>query len=337
MTRPQRFSYLFILVTLVLTGGLHLATPFLVVLFSYFALEKFRFTHSKALSILLFGIMVTAIFYGFIFSVRQAAKALPEVVETTLPKVLDYARNSNLTLPFDDVDSLKVVVMENLKGQLKYVGTFARFATKEFLFVLIGIVVAISMFLNSNVELGRETHRLRNNLYSVSSDFISDRFAAFYQSFKTVMGAQLIISTLNAAFTSVFVWWTDLPYPIFVIALTFLCGLLPIIGNLISNVVIVGIAFTRTPQFALVAIIYLVVIHKLEYFLNSKIIGERIKNPMWLTLLSMVLAERLMGLPGMILAPVILNYLKVEASKIEVAAPTPEAASLEPTAPLGKL
>jgi predicted PurR-regulated permease PerM len=58
-----------------------------------------------------------------------------------------------------------------------------------------------------------------------------------------------------------------------------------------------------------------VVLHKFEYFLNSKIIGSRIKNPMWLTLLGLVVAERMMGIPGMILAPVILNYVKAEASR----------------------
>jgi predicted PurR-regulated permease PerM len=62
----------------------------------------------------------------------------------------------------------------------------------------------------------------------------------------------------------------------------------------------------------------LVIIHKFEYFLNSKIIGQRIRNPLWLTLLGLVIGERLMGISGIILAPVILHYLKTEASSIEV-------------------
>jgi predicted PurR-regulated permease PerM len=64
-----------------------------------------------------------------------------------------------------------------------------------------------------------------------------------------------------------------------------------------------------------------VVIHKLEYLLNSKIVGDRIRNPLWLTLLGLIIGEKLMGIPGMILAPVILNYLRVEASAIEVPPP----------------
>jgi predicted PurR-regulated permease PerM len=100
---------------------------------------------------------------------------------------------------------------------------------------------------------------------------------------------------------------------------TFFCGLLPVIGNLISNTIIVGIGITISPKMALTALIYLVVIHKLEYFLNSRIIGHRIRNPLWLTLLGLVIGERLMGIAGIILAPVVLNYIRLEASAIKAA------------------
>ena len=73
---------------------------------------------------------------------------------------------------------------------------------------------------------------------------------------------------------------------------------------------------------SLVALIFLIAIHKFEYFLNSKIIGDRIRNPIWLTLLALIIGERLMGIPGMVLAPVVLNYLRREMSKIEAAPQT---------------
>jgi predicted PurR-regulated permease PerM len=36
---------------------------------------------------------------------------------------------------------------------------------------------------------------------------------------------------------------------------------------------------------------------------------------MWLTLIGIVVGEKLMGIPGMILAPVILHYIKVEGKR----------------------
>ncbi len=131
------------------------------------------------------------------------------------------------------------------------------------------------------------------------------------------MGAQLLISGINTFLTAIFVLAVSLKYGPFVIGVTFLCGLLPIVGNLISNSVIVGIAFTISPRIAIAALLFLVALHKLEYFLNSKIIGDRIKNPVWLTLLALIIGERFMGIPGMILAPVVLNYIKMEASQLQ--------------------
>src|SRR5438552_2105642 len=81
---------------------------------------------------------------------------------------------------------------------------------------------------------------------------------------------------------------------------------------------IVCVAFTVSLKIALIALIFLIAIHKLEYFLNSKIIGDLIRNPIWLTLLALIIGERLMGIPGMVLAPVILNYLRLEMSRVEV-------------------
>ena len=138
----------------------------------------------------------------------------------------------------------------------------------------------------------------------------------------------MIISAINTAATSAFVLALQLPYVGVVIPLTFLCGLLPIIGNLLSNTLIVGIALSISPQMAGGALAFLLVIHKLEYFLNSNIIGSRIRHPMWLTLIALILGERVMGIPGIILAPVFLDFLKVEGSRYLVHDSDP----LEPTA-----
>lgn len=333
MSRLARISYVFMVLVLVVVGWLHLAVPLMTVLFAYFALTKLHFTRYKWVAVGAFILLMLGIFYGFVTFVKQAIVALPAMIQTTIPMVLGYAEKYNITLPFDDAQSLKALVAEGVKDQLKHLGNFAKFATKEFLALVIGVVVACSLFLSAKVELGREASMFRNNLYSLVCDEIIARFRSFYQSFVIVMGAQIVISAINTMFTAIFVVTVKLPWAGVVIVLTFLCGLLPILGNIISNTVIVGIAFTKSPQLALVALAFLVVIHKLEYFLNSKIIGDRIKNPVWLTLLALILGERLMGIPGMILAPVILHYVKIETSKIRVHEAPPDELT-PPAAPM---
>ena len=330
-SRPIYISYIFFALTIVLVAALHLATPLLTVLFCYFVIKKLHITRSKFIALLLFLFVITMGFYCFVIFVKHALKGLPEIAEKSIPRVIAYAQEHQIEVPFEDVESLKALVLEKVRHQVGYLGNFAKLATKEFVFLLIGTVVACSLFLNPAMDLERGRHRLRNNLYSLTCDQIMMRFHSFYRSFETVMGAQIMIALINTVFTAVFTLVVDLPYAPLVIGVTFLCGLLPIIGNIISNSVITGIAFTISPQLAISALVFLIVLHKLEYFLNSKIIGERIKNPVWLTLLGLILAERLMGVPGIILAPVILHFIKVESSQVEVR-PLPEKRVVQMTA-----
>lgn len=315
MTRAARFSYLFIVGIIVLAGATHLATPLVTVLFAYFGLRKFNFVKRKWLAVLFFLLVVAGTLYGFGYLIRQAFIALPKIAAESIPPMIVYAQNHGIDLPFSDVESLKASIADMIKDEFLFVGNFARTATAQIVFILIGIVVAVSLFLNPKMEKYSDKPK-GSNLFTAVTDEIRIRFQLFYQSFEIVMGAQIVISLINTFLTAVFVLAVSLKHGTVVIGLTFLCGLLPIVGNLISNSIIVGIAFTISPRVAIAALVFLVALHKFEYFLNSKIIGDRIKNPVWLTLLALIIGERFMGIPGMILAPVMLNYIKVEASRL---------------------
>lgn len=316
--QAAKFSYFFLLGVLALVAIFKIATPFVTVLFSIFALRMFKFFDRKAVAVALFLIFVSAIFYGFYFFVNTSIKALPAIAEASIPKAIELAEGHGYKLPFSDLDGLKALAANSIRSELEGVAKFAELATKEFLFLIIGLVVAISIFINGTLDLNREQHAIKDNLYSAICSEVSTRFTDFYQSFHTVMGAQIIISTINTTCTGIFVYLTGLPYASIIVVITFLCGLLPIIGNLISNSVIVGIGLTVSPKAAFGALLFLVLLHKAEYFLNSRIIGGRIKNPMWLTLLGLLVGERVMGIPGMILAPILLHYVKQECLRVEM-------------------
>ena len=325
LSRPARVSYWFILVTMVIVGWLHVATPLLAALFSYFVLTRLHFLRNRWAAVAVFVVVLLGIAYGLAFFIKQTIRALPKIAETAIPSIITWAETRGVELPFTDYESLKAAAIDTATDQAHYLGNaanFARGATTQFVFLIIGCVVATSIFLNSQIDLDRDTHRVKNNLYTLCCDEIARRFRGFYRSFATVMGGQIVISGINTALTSIYVVAVRLPHAGVVIGVTFLCGLLPVVGNLMSNAIIVAISFTLSPKMALAALIFLIVIHKLEYFLNSKIIGDRIRNPVWLTLLGLILGEKLLGIPGMILAPVVLNYLKMEAAQIEVPIPS---------------
>jgi predicted PurR-regulated permease PerM len=334
LTTSARISFGIMAVLLVLIAWLHLGTLILTAMFGYFAMHLFSLGRSKALGVVLYLVAVVAIATGLFFFSKRAYKTLPEIADTTIPAVVNFAEHQGIELPFADYDSLKTVARQEVAERLTNVGTYARAATLQLAMLLIGVVVAVSLFINAKWEVEDDPDAVKNSLYATVVRELILRFTTFFRSFARVIGAQIIISIINTAMTAIFLVWNGFQYATVIIVLTFLCGLLPIIGNLLSNALIIGVAFTvspDSPKLALIALIFLVAIHKLEYFLNSKIIGDRIKNPMWLTLIGLVLGEKLMGIPGIILAPVVLHYIKVEASRNKAADEGADAVKARPT------
>ena len=325
MTDSRRISYVMMAALLVLIGWFHLGVLVLTAFFGYFALEKFSFGRSKILGLAIYLIVVAGIGVGLFFFSHRAYKALPEIAERTIPAVVEFAEKKQIELPFSDYASLKTVALDEVKDKVTNVGRYAREAAFQFAMVIVGLIVAASLFLNARWGTESDPQSSSDSVYANVVRELAARFSTFYKSFGRVMGAQIVISIINTALTAVFLAWNGFPFALVIIGLTFLSGLLPIIGNLVGNTLIVGVAFTMPdgPRMALFALIFLIVIHKLEYFLNSKIIGDRIKNPMWLTLIGLVVGEKLMGIPGMVLSPIVLHYIKVEASRNKIAGSEP--------------
>jgi predicted PurR-regulated permease PerM len=318
ISRPKRYSFAFVVGLLALAGWLKILPLFLSALFSLLLLNLLTFHGRKILAVLLYIFVITVITYGLVSFGHQAVVTLPKVAETTIPKLVAYAEQNGRELPFTDWQTLKTSVMDGIMSgtrSLTNVALIAEAATRLLVQVIVGGVVACGIFFNSRINLDRDEP---DSLYGLCSQEIAARFRTFFQSFSTVMGAQIIISAINTALTGLYIAAVGLPHHLVLIGITFLCGLLPVIGNLLSNTVITAVAFTVSPQLAGWSLVYLIVIHKFEYFLNSKIVGDRIRNPVWLTLLALIIGEMLLGLPGMILAPIFLHYLKVEASQIKL-------------------
>jgi predicted PurR-regulated permease PerM len=57
------------------------------------------------------------------------------------------------------------------------------------------------------------------------------------------------------------------------------------------------------------------VIHKLEYFLNARIVGKRIESRAWELIAAMLAMEAAFGISGVIAAPIYYAYLKDELSE----------------------
>lgn len=313
MNRPTQISFLLFAALIVGAAALHLGTFLLTALFGYLALEAFSFRRSKTLSVALYFVAVIAIGAGLIYFASLAYRTFPKIADRSIPAMVEFAERNGIDLPFTDYASLKSAALDKAQEGMATIGQYAKVASFQSVLVLAGLVVALSIFLNKSWTAGKNGITEAGTIYAQVTRELSTRFSNLYRSFYRVMGAQIVISAINTVLSAAFLVVTGYQHAALLVGLVFLCGLLPIVGNLMSNVVIVGVGFSMSPRLGILALVFLIVIHKLEYFLNSKIIGKRIQTPMWLTLIGLVVGERLMGIPGMILAPVVLHYIRVEA------------------------
>lgn len=316
MSREAVVSYWIFGGLCILLLSLKLTTILLTLFFSLLALHVLTFRGYKKTAIVLFFLLITTIFLGFAYFINQAVITIPEIAEKAMPDIAQFAQDYQINIPFSDVQSFKNTIVNIFKTELSALANVARVASKEFIYLVIGVFIALGMFITPKMETEKEENIPAQNLYSTTCRYLHIRAKNFFSAFKQVMGAQIVISLINTFFTGIFLYVENLPYFEMLVTFTFLCGLIPIIGNIISNSIIFFVASTVSLGLAIHALIFLILLHKAEYFLNSRIIGRAIKNPMWLTLFSLIVGERLIGIPGLILAPVFLRYLKKETQNV---------------------
>lgn len=144
------------------------------------------------------------------------------------------------------------------------------------------------------------------------------RIVLFGEAFGQIVAAQFWIAAFNTFLTAIFLlfllplWKMELPYTPALITLTFVAGLVPIVGNLICNTVITLVGLSVSPFVALACLAFLILIHKAEYLINAKVVGSRTQMSVWELLAVMFVAEAVFGPAGLVAAPLFYAYLKKE-------------------------
>ena len=103
-----------------------------------------------------------------------------------------------------------------------------------------------------------------------------------------------------------------LPFGTTLVVVTFICGLIPVVGNLISNSVITILSLGISFGTAIASLIFLVLIHKLEYLINSRIVGGETDSQAWEILMAIIIGETAFGAGGVVLGPIIYAFVKRE-------------------------
>jgi len=226
--------------------------------------------------------------------VERARQQLPPAIVDRLP---------------DSVDDLRVTAMDWARSHAVTLQLAGKEAARVLVHVMIGLVLGGFVALSR----ARPTHQV-----GPFAAELSLRSARLADAFHNIVFAQIKISLVNTAFTAIYLlcvlplFGVHLPLTKTLIVMTFLFGLLPVIGNLLSNTAITIVGLSMSLYVGLGALVFLVLIHKLEYFLNARIVGGQIRARAWELLVAMLMFEAAFGLPGLVAAPIFYAYLKSE-------------------------
>jgi predicted PurR-regulated permease PerM len=244
----------------------------------------------------------------------QGFSALLEASAETLEKVRQSLPESMAMALPASADELRENAVSFLRENGKGLSSAGAAGLITFVHILIGMVIG-GMTSIARVRVADHGHSFLAELYC--------RARMLTASFEKVVFAQLKISLVNTTLTACYLalvlplFGVHLPMVTLLVMVTFLAGLIPVIGNLISNSVIVILSLGTSPMVGAASLVFLVVVHKLEYFLNAKIIGNEVNARAWELLCAMVTLEAIFGLHGVIAAPVLYAWLKAELTQTQ--------------------
>jgi predicted PurR-regulated permease PerM len=312
-------------VSLVLILSLHLLPALLAGLLVYelvhilaprLKVVRIHQEHGKLVAVaMLVTVVITGIvlaIIGIVALLHSEAGSLPRLLKQ-MADILDSWRavlpaSLSEYLP-DDIDDLKDLIVEGLRG---HAGAFQKIgaeAGRTGAHILIGLGIGALIALHE-AHSGETRGPLAQSL--------QERAVRLSEAFRRVVFAQVRISALNTGLTFLYLvvilpmFGAHLPLTKTMIVVTFFVGLLPVVGNLVSNTIIVVVSLSVSLSVAIASLVFLVIIHKLEYFLNAHIVGTQIHARAWELLLAMLVMEAAFGIVGVIAAPIYYAYLKDE-------------------------
>lgn len=266
------------------------------------------------LSVLIVTALIAVIWASIAFFRSDAGR-----ISVLLQKMADILEASRSQIPAwlgsyipVDAEALREIITNWLHTHAIEARSMGREAGRILAHILIGMIIGAMAALYDTTT---STHAYRPLAAALHA-----RVVALHNAFRNVVFAQVRIAAINAVLTGIYLIvilpmaGVELPLRKTMVAVTFFVGLLPVLGNLISNTILVIIGLSHSLHIAMTSLLFLMTIHKLEYFLNAKIIGHHINARTWELLAAMLVMESIFGIPGVIAAPVFYAYVKKELS-----------------------
>ena len=283
--------------------------------------RKFSGPVVRPLALLIVAAITSAVITGGVIALgiflRRSAATFPDML-TQMADILGSVRlwlggvgRQFIPEVMTDAEDLKATVALWLK-------THAQTLRAGGLWIGVGIIhVIMAVLLSVLVFFRHVTHHDETNRGPFARVMIEklDRFA---DAFARVALAQIKISAVNTTLTGLYLlvalplFGIEIPFKTTLVLITFICGLIPVLGNLISNTFITVLSMGVSVGVAVASLAFLVIIHKLEYLINSRIVGGETDSQAWEILMAIIIGEAAFGVSGVVLAPIVYAFVKRE-------------------------
>jgi predicted PurR-regulated permease PerM len=278
--------------------------------------KRYSTTKSRTIAVVILSSLIVLIISAGIWGVVIFLRSDASNLQHLLQKLADIIEGSRHQLPLwlsTNLPDGVVALHEWMTDWLHEHAGEAKLWSQEAGHIVVQLI--LGMIIGSMVALQDAT---TDDDYRPFAAAMLDRVMNLSLMFRKIVFAQVRISLINTAFTAIYLLvilplaGVHLPLTKSMIAITFLAGLIPVVGNIVSNTVIVIVGLSHSLQIAVASLVFMVVIHKLEYFLNARIIGSQINARAWEMLTAILVMETLFGMPGLVAAPVFYAYVKKE-------------------------
>jgi predicted PurR-regulated permease PerM len=210
-----------------------------------------------------------------------------------------------------DAENIKGAVVDWLKGHADALKIAGGSFSVGLVHLMLGMLLAIVVFFR---HVTHHDEKLRGAL----AIYLTEKIDRLTHAFSRIAWAQIKVSALNTLIIAIYllvalpVWGKILPFTTTLIVLTFICGLVPILGNLVSNAVLVILSLGVSEGTAIASLIFVVALSKLQYVLTSRIVGGEIDSQAWEILFAIIVGEAAFGVSGVVMAPIVYAFAKRE-------------------------
>jgi predicted PurR-regulated permease PerM len=274
---------------------------------------------AKLVASLSVGAVAAAILAGVsVWMFDSGVKAVKEAPQLAV-KITEKARELKTKLPPgigdripDEDQEIQAAIADAIGKQMPSIAGVGKAWAAGALFALIGWIIGLVM---ANIKpadpaSGPLARQLR------------ERGKRFSDLFKEIVVAQFFVSCANTLFAAIYMFGIlpmagiEMPWAGALVAMTLVVSMIPVAGNVLCNGVVTLVALSVGPGVALASLTYLIVVHKIEYFINAKVVGKRVSASVWELLLAMFALEAMFGVGGLVAAPLFYAYVKSELKSL---------------------